>query len=97
MWEILTVELFDTWMLGLIQAEQVDVLIAIKLLEVHGPMLARPHADSLEGTNKVKNLKELRIQHKGKPYRVFFAFTQNEEVSCYVVERKLVIYVFIKK
>ncbi len=74
MWEILTVELFDTWMLDLTQAEQVDVLTSIKLLEVHGPMLARPYADSLEDTNKVNNLKELRIQHKGKPYRVFFAF-----------------------
>ena len=30
--------------------------------------------DSLKGTDKVKNLKELRVQHKGKPYRVFFAF-----------------------
>jgi len=74
MWEVLTVELFDTWMLGLSQAEQVDVLTAIKLLEVHGPMLARPYADSLEGTKQVNNLKELRVQHQGRPYRVFFAF-----------------------
>ena len=74
MWEILTVERFDTWMLELTPAEQVDVLTSIKLLEVHGPMLARPYADSLEGTKEVNNLKELRIQHQGKPYRVFFAF-----------------------
>ena len=77
MWEILTVERFDTWMLKLTSAEQVDILTIIKLLEVHGPMLARPYADSLEGTTKVNNLKELRIQHQGKPYRVFFAFDFN--------------------
>ena len=35
---------------------------------------SRPHVDSLKGTGKVKNLKELRVQHKGRPYRVFFAF-----------------------
>lgn len=38
------------------------------------PTLGRPHVDSLKGTDKVKNLKELRVQHKGKQYRVFFAF-----------------------
>ncbi|WP_331879716.1 type II toxin-antitoxin system RelE/ParE family toxin [Legionella adelaidensis] len=28
----------------------------------------------MEHTRQVKNLKELRIQHQGRPYRVFFAF-----------------------
>ena len=54
--------------------EQQDVLVAIFVLEQYGPTLGRPHVDSLKGTDKVKNLKELRVQHKGKPYRVFFAF-----------------------
>lgn len=43
-------------------------------MEVTGPQLSRPYADKLHGTDKVHNLKELRIQHAGKPYRVFFAF-----------------------
>ena len=50
------------------------MLAAIFVLEQYGPTLSRPHVDSLKGTDKVKNLKELRVQHKGKPYRVFFAF-----------------------
>ena len=70
-WEIVTVEYFDDWFLGLDASEQQDVLAAILVLEQYGPMLGRPHVDSLKGTDKVKNLKELRIQHKGKPYRVF--------------------------
>lgn len=41
---------------------------------MEGPSLGRLHADTLEGTRRVTNLKELRIQHQGKPYRVFFAF-----------------------
>ena len=50
------------------------MLAAILVLEQFGPALGRPYVDSLKGTDKVKNLKELRVQHKGKPFRVFFAF-----------------------
>ena len=73
-WKIVTVEYFDDWFLCLDSSEQQDVLAAILVLEQYGPTLGRPHVDSLKGTDKVKNLKELRVQHKGKPYRVFFAF-----------------------
>lgn len=74
MWNVVTVDEFDNWFLTLNQEEQTDVLAYIKLLEMQGPNLARPYADSLEGARQVKNLKELRVQHHGKPYRVFFAF-----------------------
>lgn len=74
MWEIVTVEMFDKWFLGLNEAEQTDVLAVIELLQVKGPQLGRPYADALENTQDIKNLKELRIQHHGKPYRVFYAF-----------------------
>jgi hypothetical protein len=73
-WEVVTVECFDDWFLGLNAAEQQDVLAAIFVLEQFGPGLGRPYVDSLKGTDKVKNLKELRVQHKGKPFRLFFAF-----------------------
>lgn len=74
LWEVVTVEYFDDWFLGLDASEQQDVLAAILVLEQFGPALGRPYVDSLKGTDKVKNLKELRVQHKGKPFRVFFAF-----------------------
>ena len=73
-WKIVTVEYFDDWFLSLNTSEQQDVLAAILVLEQFGPALGRPYVDSLKGTDKVKNLKELRIQHKGKPFRVVFAF-----------------------
>jgi len=73
-WVVVTVEYFDDWFLSLDASEQQDVLAAILVLEQFGPALGRPYVDSLKGTDKVKNLKELRVQHKGKPYRVFFAF-----------------------
>ena len=59
---------------GLDEPEQQDILAAIFVLEQFGPTLGRPYVDSIQGTSKVKNLKELRVQHKGKPFRVFFAF-----------------------
>ena len=74
MWNVLTVEEFDNWFLMLTEEEQIDVLSYIKLLEMHGPNLGRPYADSIDGAKQVKNLKELRVQHRGRPYRIFFAF-----------------------
>jgi hypothetical protein len=49
------------------------VLIYVGLLEEHGPQLSRPHADTLKGS-KLTNLKELRVQYRGDPYRVLYAF-----------------------
>ena len=74
MWHVVTVDEFDNWFLLLTEEEQIDVLSYVKLLEVYGPNLGRPYADSIEGAKRVKNLKELRVQHRGRPYRVFFAF-----------------------
>jgi len=74
MWTIVTVDIFDRWFLSLDDAEQESVLTGLLKLQAIGPQLGRPDVDSLKGTLKVKNLKELRIQHKGKPYRLLFAF-----------------------
>jgi hypothetical protein len=42
-------------------------------LQEQGPNLKRPHADTLEGSS-FPNMRELRIQHEGRPYRVLYAF-----------------------
>lgn len=80
MWTVLTVERFDEWFLSLDETEQISVLTIVKLLEIKGPNLGRPYVDTLDRTKRVKNLKELRIQHLGKPYRVFFAFDPERQV-----------------
>ena len=72
-WEVETVEYFDSWFLELKESEQIDVDAHILLLEEYGPNLPRPYADTLNGS-KHTNMKELRIQHKGKPYRILYAF-----------------------
>lgn len=42
-------------------------------MQEQGPNLKRPHADTLEGSS-FPNMRELRIQHEGRPYRVLYAF-----------------------
>ena len=73
-WDVLVTDEYENWFFSLTEAEQEDVLAMVNVLEIRGPQLSRPYADTLKGTRKVKNLKELRIQHGGKPYRVFYAF-----------------------
>lgn len=73
-WTILVTETYEQWFLTLTINEQIDVLAMVDVLEIAGPHLSRPYADTLKGTDRVRNLKELRIQHAGKPYRVFYAF-----------------------
>ena len=73
-WEILITDEYERWFLELTDSEQEDVLAMVDVLEIVGPQLSRPYADTLHSTDKVKNLKDLRIQHSGKPYRVFYAF-----------------------
>lgn len=45
----------------------------VRLLEEVGPHLGRPYADTLHGST-IANLKELRVQHRGRPYRILYAF-----------------------
>lgn len=45
----------------------------VGLLEQEGPNLGRPQADTVKGS-KHSNMKELRCQISGDPYRVLFAF-----------------------
>ena len=58
---------------GLSEAEQEDIDAKVRLLEQRGPALGRPHVDSVKGS-KHSNMKELIVQHAGRPYRVLFAF-----------------------
>jgi len=57
----------------LTEAEQVDVNAKVILLQKIGPSLPRPHADLIH-SSRHPNLKELRVRHLGRPYRVLFAF-----------------------
>lgn len=61
----------NTWRKTLTSEEQDALLVAIELLEEHGPLLGRPLADTLRGS-RYPNMKELRPP--GTSIRVLFAF-----------------------
>lgn len=73
LWDVEFTDDFGAWFRGLDHHERVSVTAAVDLLEERGPMLGRPHVDTLKGS-RYPNMKELRVQHAGHPYRVIFAF-----------------------
>ncbi len=73
MWTVETTDRFDQWFDGLDDIDRINVLAALLVLGERGPLLTRPHADTVHGSRH-RNMKELRIQSKGLPLRAFFAF-----------------------
>lgn len=72
-WEVEYTNEFGAWWDGLSIGEQKDVSLAVTLLEEKGPALRRPHVGAISNSRHA-NMKELVIQHAGRPYRVLFAF-----------------------
>lgn len=64
--------------MGCDEALQDTVAAHVGLLEEVGPTLGRPYAATLRGSS-LANLKELRVQHRGRPYRILYAFDPNRE------------------
>jgi hypothetical protein len=58
-WPVEFTDEFGRWWEGLAEEEQESVAASVSLLEKYGPTL---------------HMRELRIQHHGKPYRVLYAF-----------------------
>ena len=71
---------FQEWFLDLTEAQQKSVLYSLEVLRLGGPGLGRPHVDTLAGT-AYKNLKELRVQHAGRPLRIAFAFDPKRQAA----------------
>lgn len=72
-WDVVVTNEFEAWWDGLLEEEQITIRAKVLLLESYGPALSRPHADVIHGSH-YPNMKELRAQHNGRPYRVLFIF-----------------------
>ena len=72
-WEVEYTDEFEAWWGQLTEDEQVDVNVKVILLQRFGPALRRPHAGVISGS-KHSQMKELIVQHAGRPYRVLYAF-----------------------
>lgn len=73
MWTVITTDLFNEWLAQQEESTQEKVLAALVVLQQQGPSLGRSLVDTVYDS-KFTNMKELRIQHRGKPRRAFFAF-----------------------
>jgi len=73
MWDVITTDRFDRWFENMNDTDRANIIAGMLLLQEKGPSLTRPYADTIEGS-KFPNMKELRIQSRGKPLRIFFAF-----------------------
>jgi hypothetical protein len=72
-WDIEYTDAFQNWWDGLTEAEQEDITSAVGVLEVAGPSLRRPKSGNID-TSRHANMKELIVQHAGRPYRVLYIF-----------------------
>jgi hypothetical protein len=72
-WEVEFTDEFGLWWDSLSEAQQDAVAVGVKVLQMRGPNLSRPYADTVKGSRHA-NMKELRTQCGGAPLRTFFAF-----------------------
>src|SRR4051794_37500399 len=74
MWTVTTTGEFDRWFeINLSEEEREEVTAIVNLLKFFGPILKRPHADTLKGS-KYANMKELRVKTSRSELRIAFAF-----------------------
>jgi hypothetical protein len=69
--EIVVTDEFVQWWESLDEDEQISVRSLVDLLENLGVTLEFPYSTAIVQSRK---LRELRIQHAGRPYRVLYAF-----------------------
>lgn len=72
-WVVEYVDAFELWWDTLNELEQESIASVVGLLETFGPNLKYPYSAGINMA-KFSHMRELRIQHKGKPYRILYAF-----------------------
>jgi hypothetical protein len=72
-WDVEVTDEFKAWWNGLTEAEHIAVERAVLLLEEHGPRLPFPYSSKVKGSRHAA-MRELRVQHQGRPYRVLYIF-----------------------
>ena|SRR5258705_13959899 len=72
-WEVEYTDEFESWWTTLDEDEQVSVDASVRLVERYGPTLPYPHSSAIHASRH-GHMRELRIQHGGRPLRVLYAF-----------------------
>lgn len=72
-WEVEFTDEFNVWWETLTLEEQKSINVSVNLLVKHGPTLYFPHSSGIAGS-EYGEMRELRTQHQGRPYRTLYAF-----------------------
>lgn len=72
-WDVEYTDEFGVWWETLKEDEQDAIDVVVRLLEERGPLLGYPYSSDVRGSRHA-HLRELRIQHRGEPYRILYAF-----------------------
>ncbi len=72
-WDVEYTDEFGDWWGTLDEGTQVAIDAVVGLLEIKGPQLPFPYSSDVRGS-RFGQMRELRVQHKGQPYRVLYAF-----------------------
>lgn len=72
-WNVEYTDEFAGWWRGLSVTQQDDSAAIVLLLMEAGPQLSFPHSSGIAGSRHA-HMRELRIQSRGRPIRVFYAF-----------------------
>lgn len=72
-WDVEYTDEFESWWGTLDEGTQVAIDTVVRLLESKGPQLPFPYSSDVRGS-RFGQMRELRVRHKGQPYRVLYAF-----------------------
>lgn len=64
---------FRDWYEPLSEAEQLSIERVVLMLMEAGPALGFPYSSGIQ-QSRFSHMRELRIQHEGRPYRILYAF-----------------------
>jgi hypothetical protein len=72
-WEVEYTDEFGTWWAGLTETQQDRIAATVRVLSARGPSLPFPFSSGVRGSRH-EHMRELRVQSRGNPLRIFYAF-----------------------
>jgi len=87
-WEVEYTDEFEAWwQQDLDEGEHDEIAAVVGLLERKGPQLPYPYSSGVT-RSRHPHLRELRIQYRGHPYRILYAFDPRRVAVLLIGSRK---------
>ena len=78
-WEVEFTNEFEAWWTEQTDGTQGAIDAVVQILETLGPQLPHPYSSDVKGS-RYGQMRELRVQYKGAPYRILYAFDPRRAV-----------------